>query len=227
MPSNDSPAFDVLSAYGDEMVTYYARAFACPTPAILATAVRNDTVNAMRARQTERGESQAPEAERAPAPKVRVQELSEAERAREFAEYVTMEPMPDGVRGYPQGAVWLGRAYLALRDSRDTDLARARVEGIREGLTRYADSLGPAINARDVAERMSVLAFRDREYPAPKPAECRKRIGDVHGIPMYADPSAPKDRIIFAYEGEVVASCAIHPDSPVLRKNAATHTEGQ
>lgn len=59
------------------------------------------------------------------------------------------------------------------------DLARAELKGAHDALTRYADSLGPAINARDVAERMSVLAFRDREYPAPKPAECRLSDGRV------------------------------------------------
>lgn len=195
MPSNDSPAFDVLSAEENDLWEWAVERAGVENA---ATYIRDAAEAAVRARLIRCGGSDAGLAYG------KLRKDYDAQRA-ELKECVAK--------------------LKALRESRDTDLARARVEGIREGLTRYADSLGPAINARDVAERMSVLAFRDREYPAPKPAECRKRIGDVHGIPMYADPTAPKDRIIFEYEGGTIASCAIHPDSPVLRKNAATRTE--
>lgn len=184
MPSNDSPAFDVLTDRTEaeciEAVEYVAAANYAWREVEAKRQVEaafKALREAIRARQTERGEVSG--------------QLTDRLIAATWNAWNADEGLPpldqltpreqDAVRGFAQAmfAVGATRESHAPEAARDTDFARARVEGAREVLTKYADSLGPAINALDVAERMSVLAFRDREYPAPKPAECRLSDGSV------------------------------------------------
>lgn len=196
MPSNDSPAFDVLSADENDLWEWAVERAGVENA---ATYIRDVAVQAERVRQTERGEvgetrpaygklrkeydaqraelkecvaklkalreSQAPEAEREP------NELADAQRLLA----IVMEQRAE-----------LTAELDALKQSRDTDLARARVEGAREALTKYADSArGMAAMMRDRpcsprnATANDIEHFRDREYPAPKPAECRLSDGSV------------------------------------------------
>lgn len=83
-----------------------------------------------------------------------------------------------------------------------TDLARARVEGAREALTKYADSArGMAAMMRDRpcsprnATANDIEHFRDREYPAPKPAECRLSDGSV--VTWRAEMTLPQWERVF------------------------------
>lgn len=144
--SNDSPAFDVLSADENDLWEWAVERAGVEHA---ATYIRDAAEAAVRARLMRCGGSDAGLAYG------KLRKEYDAQRA-ELKECVAK--------------------LKALRESRDTDLARARREGIREGLTQYADAPGCGL-----LHYSRTIQYRDGRYPlpTPKPAECRLSDGSV------------------------------------------------
>ena len=96
------------------------------------------------------------------------------------------------------------------------DLDAVRREALM-GYARHLKACACASNPRITPE--SVRAYANDHWPAPAPD--RVALGDFFGVPLYSDPACPTDRVVFEYKGNAVASALIHPDSEVLRRNAA------
>jgi hypothetical protein len=82
---------------------------------------------------------------------------------------------------------------------------KARLEGAREALTKYHDHLADTADLRSY--RLSVLTFRDREYPAPAPVVRSVRRCEKCGGELQRVPTSISGKVVDIAEGHHTDDC--------------------